>query len=108
MTAAKLERILGWFLGIGFILFGLIETGVAINARSSIGFFWFPALCGGGALILLGMFKIRQPVPLSAALVVIGCLLGALATMWTVLIPVLAVTLIVLVLRNPREAGVEA
>jgi hypothetical protein len=97
MTREQRIRWLGGLLGFGFVIFGVVETGVALIGRDPIGFFWFPALCGGGALILLGVFKVVRPARTSIALVTVGALAGALATSWTVVVPVLALVLIVLV-----------
>ena len=104
MTKDKFTTRLGATLGIGFILFGIVETSVAMNGRDNIGFFWFPTLCGGGALILLGMFAVHRPAWLSAGLVTVGALAGGLATSWTVVVPILALTLIVLVILRSTSA----
>jgi len=58
----KLTRRLGAVLGIGFIVFGLVESGIALAGQDNIVFFWFPALCGGGVLILLGLSRSSIPV----------------------------------------------
>jgi len=101
----KLTRRLGAVLGIGFIVFGLVESGIALAGQDNIVFFWFPALCGGGVLILLGLFKVLDPGWASIGLVTVGAFAGALATIWTVIVPLLAVALVVLVVgRSSRPA----
>jgi len=106
MTRDRATRALGAVLGFGFVAFGIVETGVAVAGRDGIGFFWFPALCGGGVLVLLGVFRVTRPHRASIALVTLGALAGALATAWTVVVPVLAVALIALVAgRKPQPVG---
>ena len=107
MTQEKRIRWLGALLGVGFVVFGIVETGVALVGRDPIGFFWFPTLCGGGVLILLGVFKVVRPPRASIALVTVGALAGALATSWTVVVPVMALVLIVLVAGRATRLATE-
>ena len=74
MTKGRETKVLAIVLGGGFFLFGLEESGVALADSSSIVFFWVPALCGGGILILLCVFKVEDPNTASRSLVVIGAL----------------------------------
>ena len=70
-------------------------------------FFWLPALWGGGALILIGVFRATARPRLSVALVILGAFLGLLATAWTVLMPLLMLALVVLtIVRASRQAPV--
>ena len=72
-------------------------------------FFWLPALWGGGALILVGVFRATARPWLSVVLVIVGAFLGLLATAWTVLMPVLILTLVVLtIVRTSRQAPAPA
>jgi hypothetical protein len=100
MTRDRQIALLGGFLGIGFIVMGLIESAIAINGSDSIVFFWFPALVGGGLAILVGVFKVLEPARLSGGLVTAGAIAGGLAMAWTLIVPLLAVVLIVLVWRR--------
>ena len=104
MTRERLQKGLAWVVGIVFIVFGIIEVGVRVVSPDPIEVdalaFWFVSLCGGGALVLVGSFLVTRPVWASFALVAVGCLAGSVATMWTLLLPVLALT--VLVLAVPR------
>ena len=100
MSSERQIALLGGFLGIGFFVMGLIESAIAIIGNDNIVFFWFPALCGGGLLILLGVFKVLHPAWLSVALVTIGAITGGLAMAWTLIVPLLALALIVLVWRR--------
>jgi len=100
MTRDRQIAILGGFLGIGFIVMGLIESAIAIDGNDSIVFFWFPALVGGGVFILLGAFKVFHPAWLSVGLVTIGAITGSVAMAWTLIVPLLGIALIVLVWRR--------
>lgn len=72
-------------------------------------FFWLPALWGGGALILIGVLRTTARPRLSVALVILGALPVLLATAWTVLMPLLTLTLVVLtIVRANRQAPVPA
>jgi hypothetical protein len=72
-------------------------------------FFWLPTLWGGGALVLVGVFRATARPQLSAVLVIIGAFLGFPATAWTVVMPVLLLTLVVLtIVRTTRQAPASA
>jgi short subunit fatty acids transporter len=90
---------LAWGVGIVFIALGVVEVAVRVLSSDPIDtqavVYWFVALCGGGTLVLLGAFVISRPGWALAA-VVIGCLMGMIATTWTVLLPVAALALVVL------------
>jgi hypothetical protein len=108
VTKDKLTSALGAVLGIGFVAFGVIESTIAIVGRDDIVFFWFPALCGGGVLVLLGVFRVVSPAWASIGLVTVGALAGALATVWTIVVPVLALALIALVAERATGPVVPA
>jgi hypothetical protein len=86
-------------VGIVFIVLGVVEVAVRVLSSDPIDtqavVYWFVALCGGGTLVLLGGFAISRP-GWALASVVIGCLMGMIATIWTVLLPVAALALVVL------------
>jgi hypothetical protein len=93
------RRRLALLLGAVFILAGIAETVRAIRSGDGGIPFWFGSLCGGGTLILVGTFALSQRVWLSFVLTTVGCLAAAIATMWTIILPLLAVLLLVLALR---------
>jgi hypothetical protein len=104
MSSNAMARKLGGFLGAGFFIFGVIESGIALASESVIVLFWLPALCGGGAAIVAGTYTLREPLWLSKALIIVGACSGALATAWTLIVPLAAAALIVLtVSRRPVE-----
>jgi hypothetical protein len=99
VAGARAARWLAWGVGIVFIGLGVVEVSVRVLSSDPIDaqavVYWFVTLCGGGTLVLLGSFFIRRPGWALAA-VVIGCLLGMIATIWTVLLPLAALALVVL------------
>jgi hypothetical protein len=97
-------RRLGVGLGVVFVGFGVLET-VRLLVTGDGGFvFWFGTLCGGGALILLGTLGLKSRPGLSLAAVIVGVLAASIATVWTVVLPLLALLLVVLRVLGPREA----
>jgi hypothetical protein len=99
VAGARATTWLAWGVGIVFILFGVVEVAVRVLSSDPTDteavVYWFVTLCGGGTLVLLGSYVITRPGWALAA-VVIGCLLGMIATIWTVLLPLAALALVVL------------
>jgi len=106
MTRERATRWLSWFVGITFILLGLVEVAVRLLADEPVDasalLWWSVALCGGGTLVLLGSFVIRREGWALAA-VLLGAVLGMVATAWTVVLPLVVLTMLVL-----RILGTEA
>jgi len=46
----------------------------------SLFFFWLPTLWGGGALVLVGVFRTTANARLSAVLVIVGAFVGLMAS----------------------------
>ena len=99
---------LAWFLGVVFTFLGIAEVVRVVVWGGGGLAFWFLSLCGGGALILIGTFAVSQRPRLSLTLVAASCLSAGNATMWTLILPVLAVTLLVLTLLRGREVTTSA
>ncbi|MBA3733780.1 MAG: hypothetical protein H0W90_01075 [Actinobacteria bacterium] len=89
-------------VGVVFLALGVAELVTHLDEPLSL-FFWLPALWGGGALVLVGVFRATVRPWLSDGLVIIGAFLGLLATAWTVLMPVLILTLVVLTIVHARR-----
>jgi hypothetical protein len=102
MKTESSTRALGAFLGLGYIALGIGESIDHIGELSLV--FWFSILCGGGVLVLIGVFKIVNPAWASIGLAAVGALAGGLAAAWTVLAPILSITLIVLTVLRARRA----
>jgi hypothetical protein len=104
VTRRRLTDILAVFLGVLYIVAGIAETTRAIVTGDGGIPFWFGSLVGGGAMILLGALAFRHRLWLSVGLITVGCLAGAVATMWTLVIPLVALAVIVLaLLRTDQE-----
>jgi hypothetical protein len=104
VTRSRLTDILTVFVGVLYIAAGIAETTRAIVTGDGGIPFWFGSLVGGGALILLGALAFRHRPRLYCSLITVGCLAGILATVWTLVIPLIALTVVVLaVLRTGEE-----
>lgn len=99
VARARTARWLAWGLGIVFVALGVVEVAVRVLSSEPIDteavVYWLVALCGGGTLVLLGSFVITRPAWALAA-VVLGCLMGMIATIWTLVLPVAALALVIL------------
>jgi hypothetical protein len=89
-----------WFgvaVGVLLLTLGVAETVRVLMSGDLSGLaFWFGTLIGGGTCVLVGtVLAERRPVP-AFALTAAGCVAGILPTMWTVVVPALLVTLLVL------------
>ncbi len=108
MTRHRATRGLSWFVGITFIVLGLIEVAVRVLADEPVDasavLWWSIALCGGGTLVLLGSFVIR-PQGWALAAVLVGAVLGMLATAWTVLLPLVVLTMLVLRILGAEQSA---
>jgi len=97
--------VLTGFVGVVFIALGVLEVIVRVVSPDPVELdalaFWLLSLCGGGVLVLLGGFVAPRPSWGSFTLIAVGCLGGTVATMWTVLLQVLAAA--VLVMAVPRR-----
>jgi len=108
MNTETSTRALGAFVGLGYIALGIAESIGHIDAYSLdwMGrFFWFPALVGGGVLVLIGVFKVVSPIRTSIGLVTLGAFAGALAALWTVFAPFLSLALIALMVLRTRAGA---
>ena len=102
-------RALGATIGAVFLALGFAELVTHLDDPLSL-LFWPPALSGGGALVLVGVFGPSTRPWLSLVLLMVGAFLGLLATAWTAVIPVLVFAFFVLVIvqtarRPPTSAS---
>ena len=106
MTRGRLVTGLGVGLGVLYVAAGVAETVRAVRSGDGGVPFWFGSLVGGGTLVLLGTFLRARGSRAGVPLLVVGCLAGLLATAWTLVVPVLALVLVVLVVQDDhQEAG---
>ena len=101
MFRTKVDRVLAAIVGGGLFLLGVAELVVRLDEPTPL-FFWLPTLWGGSALTLFGSFRKAGRIRLSAAMVILGGLLGFIPSAWTLLMPVLIVALVV---RAAMAAG---
>lgn len=97
---------LGLLLGVGYLVAGIVGwiADVTDGDGSDLAF-WVVLLCGGGLFVLAGVFRVTSPAWLSVGLVAIGALAGALVTFWSVITPILALALVILVVLRARSAA---
>ena len=99
VARVRAARWLAGGVGSAFIVLGVVEVAVRVLSSDPIDteavVYWFVTLCGGGTLVLLGSFVITRPGWALAA-VLVGCLMGTIATIWTLVLPVAALALVVL------------
>lgn len=96
-------------LGVVYVLLGGGET-VRLVLTGDGGFlFWFGTLVGGGTLLLVGAWPRRVPDGRHLAAVLVGAVLGMPATAWTLVVPLLALTVVIssMLLRAPPVAAAE-
>jgi hypothetical protein len=105
MDLEKLTDRLPVVLGVLYLVAGVAETIRVLSSGDGGLAFWFGTLVGGGVLVLLGALVLKDRPRLYVGLVTVGALTGMLATMWTIVVPVLAIAVIVLVIRRASGAA---
>lgn len=103
MTRDRFTDVATGGLGVLYIVDGIAETIRAVSTGDGGIPFWFGTLVGGGTLILIGFLGFRHRLPVYGVLVVLGCVLGILATAWTLIVPVLALAVVFLTLQRISE-----
>jgi hypothetical protein len=93
---SKAVRALGGTIGAVFLALGVAELVTHLDEPLSL-FFWLPALWGGAALVLVGVFASAARPRLSLVFMLVGAFVGLLATAWTVVMPVLVFAFVILV-----------
>ena len=95
---------LGLLLGIGYLFAGLVGwiVDVADGDRGDLAF-WLVLLIGGGAALLAGLFYPRLPRGVGLVLAIVGALAGALALLWSILVPLVAIVFVVLLVLRERS-----
>ena len=106
MRRHVLARRSGIALGVTYVLLGVAETVRLVVTGDGGFFFWFGTLVGGGTLLLLGALpQVDRDRRRRALAVVLGAALGMPATAWTLLLPLLAITVIILTLMSLSDAA---
>ena len=68
---------------------------------------WGVSVVGSGAIVAAGIFARRHFPDVGTALLVVGCVVAAIPTMWTVVLPVLELAVVVLALRDHARTGMD-
>jgi hypothetical protein len=69
---------------------------VEVIRRPDIGAF---ALLGGAAIIVVGLFA-PLPAKYQVPVIMVGLVAGLVASLWTIVVPILAIVIVVLTLRG--------
>ncbi len=91
MFDRRIDRVLGVMAAAGLIILGIGEVITRLDEPGPL-WFWLPTLWGGATLIIFGGFAPTENRRMSKVLVVAGCALGVLPSMWTLVMPVLLIT----------------
>ena len=106
MTRPRLTRALTIGLAVLYVVAGvagvagLAETVRAVSLDDRRPWFWFATLVGGGVLVLVGAAITQRHPNVGRGLVCVGSLLGIPATVRTIVVPLLAVTVVLLTVRE--------
>ena len=102
MTRPRLTRALTIGLAVLYVVAGVAgvagfaETVRAVSLDDRRPWFWFATLVGGGVLVLVGAAITQRHPNVGRGLVCVGSLLGIPATVRTIVVPLLAVTVVLL------------
>jgi hypothetical protein len=96
MRRLRQTHVLVLVLGMLYVAGGIAETIRVLSSGDGGLAFWFGTLVGGGTLILLGELVFRERPRLSFGLIALGCVAGLPPTLWTILVPLFALTVLVL------------
>jgi hypothetical protein len=98
-------RTLGLSLGSVYLLFGVYEVVTHRSDTAGALAFWGVSLLGGGALVIIGTLLRTTRRAWGLAFLTIGALLATNATLWTLLLPIVAVVTVVAAYRADGPAA---
>jgi len=99
MRAAS-ARTSGLVLGGVFLAFGVLEVVTHRDDSAAALAFWGVSLLGGGGLVIAGTLLLGVHRRTALALLTIGALLAANATVWTLVLPLVTVYVVVRAFRT--------
>ena len=100
MTRARLSRILTVGLGVLYVVVGAAEAVGALSSDEDVMWSWLGTIVGGGVLVLVGAAVTSRHPNVGRGLVCVGSLLGIPATIETIVVPLLAVAVVLLTVRE--------
>lgn len=104
MFHTRLDRVLALSAAFVPAVLGIGELIARLDELPPL-LFWLPTLWGGAAPIFTGGFLVKEHLGLAKASVVLGCVLGFVPSAWTILMPVLLITLLIrTVVTRPKES----
>jgi hypothetical protein len=89
---SRLDRVLAATACIGLLVLGSGELVARLGEPMPL-LFWLPTLWGGCALILAGGLLVKENFLLAKVLVLVGCAVGFLPSVWTLVMPAVLMTL---------------
>ena len=96
MTRPRLTRALTVGLGVLYVVVGVAVTVEAVSSDEDVMWSWWGTIVGGGVLVLVGAAVTSRHPNVGRGLVCVGSLLGIPVTMWTIVVPLLAVIVVLL------------
>lgn len=102
MFTGRLDRVLAVSAASGLFMLGIAEGVARLEVPAPL-LFWLPTLWGGALLILAGGFLVKGNVRLSKVLVIAGCALGFVPSLWTLVMPALLVTVAIRTFTRPQQ-----
>ena len=109
---SKTLLILGALAGTAYLLAGILGGALwpshweeASPADQAL---WLILLAGGGVLLLGGLWLFQRSPWTGAALISLGAVAGSLVLFWTLAVPIVAIALVVLSVRNARRVAATA
>lgn len=103
---SRVTRVLGVVVGGGFLMLGAAELVAKLDDPLVL-LFWLPTLWGGDALVLVGVFALPGRPAVALGCVILGAALGTLASLWTLILPLLALALIMFAIMRSQRGPVE-
>ena len=103
VTARRWTRWFGLFLGALLVILGAAETVRLVRSGDGGLVFWFGTLVGGGILVLAGALLASRRPGMGCVLTTVGCAAGVPPTTWTLIVPVLLVTLAIVTAKQAAD-----
>jgi hypothetical protein len=100
---STLGRRLAFLLGVVYLAFGVAELVTLDEGLEHL--FWAISLLCGSALLFGGLLMAGRSGEICRAMVAVGAVAGIVATLWTIVVPVVALGVTALALRDPRSVA---